>query len=34
MCKCEAMAEKLFGDGCDECNPEIAWRKSDESVTR
>ena len=24
MCKCKTMSEKLLGDGCDECNPEMA----------
>jgi hypothetical protein len=23
-CKCETLSNKLTGDGCDECNPEMA----------
>ena len=24
MCKCKTMSEKILGDGCDECNPQMA----------
>ena len=26
MCKCKTLSEKILGDGCDECNPEMAMQ--------
>ena len=31
-CKCQDLAHKVAGDGCDECNPELAkWYKDHEN---